>query len=64
MPVFCSQNTVVTECDLIAGVSVMSWLVQLSMVVEVYFDPCLSGVLGCKYTLCHTHRGCCMCLEI
>jgi len=45
VPEFYSQNTVVAEHDLVAGVSVVSGLVQLSMVVEVYLYPCLNGVL-------------------
>ena len=57
MPVFYSQNTVVTKHDLIPGVSVVCWLVQLSMVVEVYLGPCLNGVLVWQiYTLPHSQR--------
>lgn len=55
MPEFYSQNTVVTEHDLVAGVSTVASLVQLSMVVEVYLDPCLIGVLVWQiYTFPHS----------
>lgn len=54
MPEFYSQSTVVTEHDLVAGVSVVSGLVQFSMVV-VYLDPYLNGVLVWQiYTLPHS----------
>lgn len=48
MLVFSRQNTVI-EHDMIVGVSVVSWLVQLNVVVVVvvvYLDPGLNGVFS------------------
>ena len=49
MLVFSRQNTVIIEHDMIVGVSVVTWLVQLNMVVVVvvvYLDPGLNGLFS------------------